>query len=97
MDAVTAKYQYVRLRRMADKYYRYLLICDESDDCLMLPKLHKQWVKSIEFDMQYCSPEQFDLLYEMIEQRIEFYYNECQYRIPWSQQGYAKRSYKNCH
>lgn len=82
MDAVTAKYQYVRLRRMADKYYRYLLICDESDDCLMLPKLHKQWVKSIEFDMQYCSPEQFDLLYEMIEQRIEFYYNECQYRIP---------------
>ena len=32
--------------------------------------------------MQYCSPEQFDLLYEMIEQRIEFYYNECQYRIP---------------
>lgn len=67
---------------MADKYYRYLLICDESADCLMLPKLHKQWVKSLEFDMQYCSPEQFDLLYEMIEQRIEFYYNECQYRIP---------------
>lgn len=97
MDAVTAKYQYVRLRRMADKYYRYLLICDESADCLMPPKLHKQWVKSIESDMQYCSPEQFDLLYEMIEQRIEFYYNECQYRIPWSQQGYAKRSYKNCH
>ena len=76
-----AKYHYVRLRQLIDKYYGYLLKDANSNVRISLPKIHKQWldllVKDIKMSAQLDEYRWLTLqnIFDMMKQRLLFYYN----------------------
>lgn len=78
---VCAKYHYVRLRQLIDKYYDYLLKNANSNVRISLPKIHKQWldllVEDIKMSAQLDEYRWLTLqnIFDMMKQRLLFYYN----------------------
>lgn len=78
---VCDKYYYVKLRRLIDKYYCYLLKAANSNVRTSLPKIHKQWLDLLAGDIEMSARLDkykwitLQNIFDMMKQRLLFYYH----------------------